>query len=167
VLLDLGTRPNQQPLDTHSGNTHNTAAGSPNRSGRFLKPVRPLLSYLASHRQGKPVRPVWQTGQADFLQKPPKNLSKRKLASRTSPPLNKNSHGMIETFLLKNSSRKPTGLNRSDRFGKPVRPALAWTVGKNSARGKTQNSKQSIFQFVPRIKVRLWDSWGTSWATFG
>jgi hypothetical protein len=64
VLLDLGARPNQQPQDTRSGNTHNTAAGSPNRSGRFfLKPVRPLLLDLASHRQGKPVRLVWQTGQ--------------------------------------------------------------------------------------------------------
>jgi hypothetical protein len=30
----------------------------------------------------------------------------------------------------------PTGRNRSDRFGKPVRPVSAWTVGKNTARGK-------------------------------
>jgi hypothetical protein len=58
VLLDLGTRPNQQPQDTCSGNTHDAAAGSPNRSSWFLKPVRPLLLDLASHRQGKPVRPV-------------------------------------------------------------------------------------------------------------
>jgi hypothetical protein len=30
-----------------------------------------------------------------------------------------------------------TGLgNRSDRFGKPARPVFAWTVGKNTARGK-------------------------------
>jgi hypothetical protein len=43
VLLDIGATPNQQLLDTRSGNTHNTAAGSPNWSGRFLKPVRPLL----------------------------------------------------------------------------------------------------------------------------
>jgi hypothetical protein len=35
--------------------------------------------------------------------------------------------------LLKNPSRQPTGRNRSDRFGKPV---FAWTVGKNTARGK-------------------------------
>jgi hypothetical protein len=41
--------------------------------------------------------------------------------------------------LLKNSSRPPTGLNRSDRFGKPVRPFFAWTVGKNSTRGKNSN----------------------------
>jgi hypothetical protein len=41
--------------------------------------------------------------------------------------------------LLKNSSRQPTGLFRSDRFGKPVRPVLVWTVGKNSTRGKNSN----------------------------
>jgi hypothetical protein len=28
---------------------------------------------LASHRQGKPVRPVWQTDQTDFVQKLPKD----------------------------------------------------------------------------------------------
>jgi hypothetical protein len=38
--------------------------------------------------------------------------------------------------LLKNPSRHPTGRNRSDRFGKPVRPVFAWTVGKNTACGK-------------------------------
>jgi hypothetical protein len=59
VLLDLGARPNQQPRDTCSENTRYKAAGNPNRSGRFLKLVRPLLLDLASHRQGKPVRPVW------------------------------------------------------------------------------------------------------------
>jgi hypothetical protein len=41
--------------------------------------------------------------------------------------------------LLKNSSRQPTGLNQSDRFGKPVRLVLIWTVGKNSTRGKNSN----------------------------
>jgi hypothetical protein len=41
--------------------------------------------------------------------------------------------------LLKNPSRQPTGLNRSDRFGKSVRPVLSWTVGKNSTRGKNSN----------------------------
>jgi hypothetical protein len=58
VLLDQGARHNQQPQDTRSRNTHDTAAGSSNRSGRFLKPVRPLLLDLASHRQGKPIRPT-------------------------------------------------------------------------------------------------------------
>jgi hypothetical protein len=38
--------------------------------------------------------------------------------------------------LLKNPSRQPTRRNRSDRFGKPIRPVFAWTVGKNTARGK-------------------------------
>jgi hypothetical protein len=75
VLLNLGARPNQQPqhTHTHSGNTHDTATGSPNRSGWFLKPVRPLLLDLASRRQGKLVRPIWQTGQTDFVQNLPKN----------------------------------------------------------------------------------------------
>jgi hypothetical protein len=132
VLLNLGARPNQQPQHTRSGNTHDTAAGSPNRSGRFLKPVRPLLLDLASCRQGKPVRPVWQTGQTDFVQKLPKDPN----ISRTFPHLNKRSYGAIETSLLKNPSRLPTGQNRSDRFGKPVRPVFAWTVRKNTARGK-------------------------------
>jgi hypothetical protein len=49
------------------------AAGSPNRSGRFLKPVRPLLLDLASCRQGKPVRPVCQSGQTNIIQNLPKN----------------------------------------------------------------------------------------------
>jgi hypothetical protein len=38
--------------------------------------------------------------------------------------------------LLKNPSRQPTGRNWSDRFGKPVRPVFAWTVGKNTAHAK-------------------------------
>jgi hypothetical protein len=50
--------------------------------------------------------------------------------------LNKRCHSTIETSLLKNPSRQPTGRNRLDRFGKLVRPVLAWTVGKNTTRGK-------------------------------
>jgi hypothetical protein len=83
---------------------------------------------LASHRQGKPVRPV-------LSRNSPKTLS----ASRTSSPLNKNRHSTTRTSLLKNTSRQPTGLNRSDRFGKPVRPVLVWTIGKNSTRVKISN----------------------------
>jgi hypothetical protein len=56
--------------------------------------------------------------------------------SRAFPHQNKRSHGTTETSLLKNPSRQPTGRNRSDRFGKPARPVFAWTVGKNTARGK-------------------------------
>jgi hypothetical protein len=139
VLLDLGARASQQPRNTRSGNTHDTVAGSPNRSGRFSKLVRLLLLDLASHRQGKLVRPVWQPGHAGSIQKLPKDPSERKPASRTSPPLNKNNHSTTGTFLLKNSSRQPTWLNRSDQFGKPIRPILSWTVGKNSTRGKNSN----------------------------
>jgi hypothetical protein len=38
--------------------------------------------------------------------------------------------------LLQNPSRQPTWRNRSDRFGKPVRPVFAWIVEKTTARGK-------------------------------
>jgi hypothetical protein len=88
MLLNLGARPNQQPQHTRSGNTHDTAAGSPNRSGRFLKPVKPLLFDLASRRQGKPVRPVWQTGQTDFVQKlskDPKHLKSLSTSEQMKP----------------------------------------------------------------------------------
>jgi hypothetical protein len=50
--------------------------------------------------------------------------------------MNKRIHSATETSLLENPSRQPTGRNWSDRFGKPVRPVFAWTVGKNTARGK-------------------------------
>jgi hypothetical protein len=109
VLLDLGASPNQQPQNTRSGSTHDTAAGSPNRSGRFLKPIKPLLLDLASHRQGKPVRPVWQTCQAGSVQKLPKNPSERKPASRTSPPLNKNSHSTTGTSCSETLHDSPQG----------------------------------------------------------
>jgi hypothetical protein len=82
---------------------------------------------------------VWQTSQAGFVQKLPKKPSKRKPASRTSPPLNKNSHSTTGTSLLRNYSRQSRRLNRSDRFGKPVRLVLALIVGKNSIRGKNSN----------------------------
>jgi hypothetical protein len=75
---------------------------------------------------------------------------------------------MTGTFSLKNSSRQPTGLNWLDRFGKPVKPVLDWTVGKNSARGK--NSKLQAIDLLIRYTDQsetLGDSWGTSWATLG
>jgi hypothetical protein len=75
--------------------------------------------------------------------------------SRTSPPLNKNSHSTTKTFSLKNSSQQPTGLNRSDRFGKPIKPILPGQSGRTQPAVKTQNSKRSISRFIPRIKVRL------------
>jgi hypothetical protein len=142
VLLDLGARPNQQPQDTRSGNTHDTAAVSQNRSGRFLKPVRQLLLDLVSHRQGKRVRPIWQTGQTNFVQKLPKNSPETQNTSRAFPHLNKRSHSTIETPSLKNPSRQPTGRNRSDRFGKPISPVLAWTVEKNTTRGKNSELQE-------------------------
>jgi hypothetical protein len=57
----------------------------------------------------------------------PQTPSRPKLpqnTSRPSPPLNKKSYSMIETIMLKNPLRQPIGLNRSDRFGKPVRPVF-------------------------------------------
>jgi hypothetical protein len=50
------------------------------------------------------VRPIWQIGQFDFVQKLPKTPLRPKLpqnSSRTSPPLNKKSNSTTETFLLK------------------------------------------------------------------
>jgi hypothetical protein len=101
------------------------AAGSPNWSSRFLKPVRPLLLDLASRRQGKPDR-SYQFGK---LVRPTlsRNSPKTQNTSRAFPHLNKRSHSATETSFLKNPSRQPTGRNRSDWFGK------------NTARGK--NSK--------------------------
>jgi hypothetical protein len=130
---------------THSGNTHDTTAGSPTRSGWFLKPVRPLLLDLASRRQGKPVRPVWQSGQTDFVENLPKDPEHMKSLSTSEQ--NKPWHN--RDFL----AQKP--FLTAHRV-KPVRPVFAWTVGKNTARGKTQHFLQTISRFVPQIKVRLW-----------
>jgi hypothetical protein len=116
VLLNLGARPNQQQQHTRSGNKHDKAAGSPNRSGRFLKPVRPLLLDLASHRQGKPVRPVWQTGQTDFVQnlpKDPKHLKSLSTYEQKKPWQNRD-------FL----AQKPFS---TAHRAKPVRPV--WETG--------------------------------------
>jgi hypothetical protein len=107
---------------------------------------------LPLNRQGKPVRPVWQTGQTGFVRELPKTPSRPKLpqySSRTSPPVNKKSHSTTETFLLKNTSGQPTGLNRSDWFGKLVRPVFPGQSGRTQPAGKTQLFKQSISQFVP------------------
>jgi hypothetical protein len=74
-----------------------------------------------------------------FCQETPQNFPETQNTSRVFPPLNKRSHSSTGTPLSKNTSRQPIGRNRSDRFGKPVRPVLAWTVGKNTARGKNSN----------------------------
>jgi hypothetical protein len=136
VLLDLGARHNQQPLETRSGKQHDLTAGNQNQSGQFLKPVRSTLWDLASQQAG-------ETGQAGFVQEIPKTPSRPKLpqnTSRTSPPLNKRSHSTTETLLPKNPSRQPIGLNWSDRFGKPVRPVLPRQSGRTQPVGKTQPS---------------------------
>jgi hypothetical protein len=65
-----------------------------------------------------------------------KNSPKTQNTSRPFPHLNKRSHSTTETSLLENASRQPTRRNRSDRFWKQVKPVFAWTVGKNTPRGK-------------------------------
>jgi hypothetical protein len=154
VLLNLGARSNQQPQDTRSGNTHDTAAGSPNRSGWFLKPVRSLLLDLASHRQGNQsdrfaVRPV-------LSRNSPKTIPREKPASRTSPPLNKNSHSTTGTSLPKNSSRQPTGLTGQTGLGNQSDQLWSGQSGRTQPAGKTQTFHQSISRWVPWIKVILW-----------
>jgi hypothetical protein len=88
---------------------------------------------LASRRQGKPVRPVWQAGQTDFVQKLPKDPKRLKSLStseQTKPWSSKD-------FL----AQKPFSTTHR---AKPVRPVwetgqagFAWTVGKNTAHGST------------------------------
>jgi hypothetical protein len=68
-----------------------------------------------------------------------RNSPKTQNTSRAFPQLKKRSHSTTKTSLLKNPSRQPTGRNRSDRFGEPVRPVLAWTVGKNTTHGRNSN----------------------------
>jgi hypothetical protein len=116
VLLNLGARPNQQPQHKRSGTTHDTATGSPNRSGRILKPVRPLLLDLASRRQGKPVRPVRQTGQTDSVQKLPKDPKHLKSLSTSEQPKPWSSRDFLAQRSFSTAHR-----------AKPVRPV--WETG--------------------------------------
>jgi hypothetical protein len=152
VILDLGARHNQQPLETQSGKQHDPTAGDKNQYGWFLKPVRPTLWDLASQQAGE----TNQAGSVQEIPETPRDPELPQNTTRTFPPLNKKSHSTTETLFLKNPSRQPTRLNRSDRFGKPVRPVLPRQSGRSQPAGKTQPSKRSISQSVPRIQVRLW-----------
>jgi hypothetical protein len=104
------------------------------------QPVRPISETGQTASVGLSLTQAGETGQTGlanrshrfFPKAPPKHL-------KSLPSLNRRSHSTTETLLLKNSSWQPIGLNRSDWFGKPVRPVFAWTVGKNTAHGK--NSK--------------------------
>jgi hypothetical protein len=80
---------------------------------------------LASRRQGKPVRPVWQTSQTDFVQNLPKDPKHIKSLSTSKPK--KPWHN--KDFL----AQKPFS---TAHRAKPVTPVFAWIVGKNTARGK-------------------------------
>jgi hypothetical protein len=87
----------------------NTHTGRGYRSDRFSKPVRPVLS-----------RNLPKTLPRENLPQEPLLLGTRIVIVQQGLPC----------------SRQLTGPNRSDRFGKPVRPVLVWTVGKNSTCGK-------------------------------
>jgi hypothetical protein len=113
VLLNLGARPNQQPQHTRGGNTHDTAAGSPNRSGRFLKLVRPLLLDLASRRQGKPVRPVRSDRFCPETPQRPKHLKRLSQSEQMKPWCNRD---FLAQKLFSTAYR-----------AKPVRPV--WETG--------------------------------------
>jgi hypothetical protein len=119
-----------------------------------LKPVRPVSETDQTAYVGLSLTQIGETGQTGlanrsdrFCPETPQNTSETQNTSRAFPPLNKRSHSATETPLLKNPSRQPTWRNWSDRFGKLVRPVLAWTVGKNTTRGK--NSKlQAIDRLI-------------------
>jgi hypothetical protein len=74
VLLSLGARPNQQPHHTRSRNTHDTAAGSPNRLGQFSETGQTAFVGLSLTQTG-------ETGQTDFVQILPKDLKHLKSLS--------------------------------------------------------------------------------------
>jgi hypothetical protein len=121
-------RSKTQPTTTahkHSGNTHDSAAGNPNRSGRFLKPVRPLLLDLASRRQGKPVRPVWQTSQTDFVQnlpKDPKHIKSLSTSVQKKPWHNRDFLAQ-KPFSTAHRAKpvRPVWKPMKDRYGEPER----------------------------------------------
>jgi hypothetical protein len=149
---------------THSRNTHDTAAGSPNRSGRFLKPVRPLLLDLASRRQGKPVRPVWQTGQTGFVQKLPKDPKhlKRLSTSEQMKPWCK------RDFV----AHKPFSTAHREKPVRPVRETGQAGVcldsrEEHSPREKLHPSTNRSPDSFHGSKWDFGDRWGTSWANLG
>jgi hypothetical protein len=113
VLLNLGARPNRQPLDNTQWKTTRAPAAR-KKPFRSVTETGQTASVRLSLSIGRGNRSDHRPGR--FCPELPKNPSKRKPASRTSPPLNKNSHNTTKTFLPRNSSRQPTWLNRSDQF---------------------------------------------------
>jgi hypothetical protein len=144
VLLDLGARPNREPLDNMQRKTTRVPTAGE-------KPVRPVSETGQTASVGLSLsigKETGQTGSANrsgrFCPELPQNPSNRKPASGTSPPLNKNDHCTTETFSLKNFSRQPTWLNRSDRFGKPVRPVLPGQSGKTQPAEKLKTPSDHL-----------------------
>jgi hypothetical protein len=133
VLLNLGARPNQQPQHTRSGNTHETATGSP-------KPVRPVSETGQTASVGLSLKQAGETGQTGLANRSdqlcPETPQRPKTPQEPFHIWTKEAIAQQRLPCSKNPSRQPTGRKRSDRFGKPVRPVSAWTVGKNTARGK-------------------------------
>jgi hypothetical protein len=80
---------------------------------------------LASRRQGKPVRPVWQSSQTDFVQNLPKDPKHLKSLSTSKQKKSWHNRDFLAQKLFSTAHR-----------AKPVRPVFAWTVDKNTARGK-------------------------------
>jgi hypothetical protein len=125
-----------------------------------LKPVTPVSETGQTASVGLSLTQtgeIGQTGLANrsdrFCPETPQNSPETQNISRAFPPLNKRRHNATETSLLKNPYQQPSGQtglgNRSGRFW----PGQS---GRTQPAGKTQNSKRSISQFVPQIKVRLW-----------
>jgi hypothetical protein len=112
---------------TQAGETGQT--GLANRSDRFGKPVRPILSWNSPKTQ-TPQEPfhIW-TNEAMVQQRLP--------CSKT----------------LLDSPRGETG---QTGLGNQLGRFLPGQSGRTQPAGKTQHTLQSISRFVPRIKVRLW-----------
>jgi hypothetical protein len=151
-------------VHTHSGNTHDTTAGSPNRSGRFLKTGQTASVGLSLTQAG-------ETGQAglanrsdrfcpETLQRP-KHLKSLPISEQMKPLYNRD-------FL----AQKPFWTAHRE---KPVRPV--WETGQagfcldsweeHSPREKLKTPSNRSPDSFHGSKWDFGDRRGTSWATLG
>jgi hypothetical protein len=128
---------------THPTTTRHTQWKHTRPSCWHLKPVRPVFETGQTASFGLSLSQAGETGPTNlinqsvrFCLETPQKYLRDQNTSRTFPFLNKRSHSTTETVLLKNSSRQPTGINRSDRFWKPVRPVLPGQSGRTQPAGK-------------------------------
>jgi hypothetical protein len=163
------TRSKTQPTTTRHTQRKHTRHGC-----WHLKSVRPVSETGQTASVGLSLTYVGETSQTGlanrsgrFYTETPPNAYETKNTSRAFPPLNKRSHSTTETLLLKNSSRQPTGLNRLDRFGKPVRLVLHGQLGRTQPVGKLNTPSDLTPDSFHGSKWDFGDRWGTSWATFG